>query len=125
MTKRTSFAKNLGGGLKTVLGDSETIRQETNIPDNVRPMRRTDNLEADLANSDITEQFHRITLVMEDKLHEKLKQLAYFERDLLKNVTNKIIQNAIDAHEEKHGKLPEIPMDKQPAKKVHKPKSKK
>lgn len=59
----------------------------------------------------------RVTLVMEEHLHEKIKYLSFHERLTIKEITNEAIKKYIDDYETKNGELSPIPENRKRDKK--------
>jgi hypothetical protein len=116
MKKQTPSRRKLLGENAEInlLGDSDQPRKETTIKEPTRPVSKTDKINVGLRFDEKEPETHKMTLIIQAELHKKLKELAYYEQDLLKNVAHRLFENAIAAHEKKHGILPEVPQDKIP-----------
>jgi hypothetical protein len=94
--------KNFTGGLSSLLGD----RQDK--PKRGRPV--TQNKEITKSSQEGTKENEtRATFIVNEELLEKVKAIAYWERELIKDTINKALQEAVARYEKKSGEIKPIP----------------
>jgi len=94
--------KNFTGGLNSLLGDNNEK------PKRGRP--KTQFKEITKSSQEGTkEKETRATFIVNEELLDKLKALAYWERQLIKEVVDKALQDAVNKYEKKNGDIKPIP----------------
>lgn len=78
--------KNFTGGLDSLLGDSN--KKETKKEQKVKPKERKD---------------IRATFIIDEEINEKLKAIAFFERENIKVCLDKAVRNFIKSYEKANG----------------------
>lgn len=93
-------------GLNTNLGSVIT----GNTPENKTGRLKTKNKEITKTSQEGTKENEvRATFIVNENLLEKLKAIAYWERELIKDVVNTALENAIVQYEKKNGEIKPIP----------------
>jgi len=95
--------KNFSGGLDSLLGDSK--KKPGRPKTSTRKVEKT-------SQEGTKEKETRATFIVNEDSLEKLKAIAYWDRKLIKEVVDEAIQDYIDKHEKKSGKVKPIPEDK-------------
>jgi hypothetical protein len=94
--------KNFSGGLNSLLGE------QTEKPKRGRPVTQTK--EITKSSQDGTKENEtRATFIINEELLEKVKAIAYWERELIKETINKALQEAISRYEKNHGEVKPVP----------------
>lgn len=89
--------KNFSGGLSTVLGDQpETIKSESIKTSKIG----------------LKENETRATFILDESLYNKLKAIAHWDRRLIKDVLNEVLQDAVTRYEKKNGDIKPVPKKK-------------
>ncbi len=93
--------KDFKGGLGSLLGDNEQ-------PKRGRP--KTQDKEITKSSQEGTKVNEtRATFIVNEELLEKLKAIAYWERNLIKDEINKALEDRIEKYEKKNGALKPVP----------------
>lgn len=95
--------KNFKGGLSSLLGE------QPEQPKRGRPGSQTKEITKS-SQEGTKENETRATFIVNEELLEKIKAIAYWERELIKDIINKALQETVDNYEKKHGKI--IPKSK-------------
>jgi hypothetical protein len=96
--------KNFTGGLSSLLGES----QEQPAAKLGRP--RTQTKEITKSSQDGTKENEtRATFIVNEDLLEKLKNIAYWERKLIKDTINEAIKDYVDKYEKSNGEIKPVP----------------
>lgn len=94
--------KNFTGGLNSLLGD----QQER--PKRGRP--KTQNKEITKTSQEGTKTNEtRATFIVNEELLDKIKTIAYWERELIKEVLDEALQDRVKKYLKKNGELKPIP----------------
>ena len=94
--------KNFSGGLNSLLGD------QPDKPKRGRPVTQTK--EITKSSQDGTKENEtRATFIINEELLEKVKAIAYWERELIKETINKALQETVAKYEKKNGDIQPIP----------------
>jgi hypothetical protein len=94
--------KNFSGGLNSLLGE------QTEKPKRGRPVTQTK--EITKSSQDGTKENEtRATFIINEELLEKVKAIAYWERELIKETINKALQETVAKYEKKSGAIKPIP----------------
>lgn len=94
--------KNFIGGLNTLLGD------QPETPKRGRPTTQTKEITKS-SQEGTKEKETRATFIVNEELLEKLKAIAYWDRVLIKDVVNNLLQDLIDKYEKENGNIKPIP----------------
>lgn len=94
--------KNFTGGLNSLLGDQE------DRPKRGRP--KTQNKEITKTSQEGTKTNEtRATFIVNEELLDKIKTIAYWERELIKEVLDEALQDRVKKYLKKNGELKPIP----------------
>lgn len=94
--------KNFTGGLNSLLGDQE------DKPKRGRP--KTQNKEITKSSQEGTkERETRATFIVNEELLEKIKTIAYWDRELIKEVIEEALEDRVKKYLKKNGELKPIP----------------
>lgn len=94
--------KNFIGGVNSLLGD------QPEKPKRGRPVTQTK--EITKSSQDGTKDKEtRATFIINEELLDKLKAIAYWDRVLIKDVVNNLLQDLIDKYEKENGNIKPIP----------------
>lgn len=105
MSKKTF----IGGGLSTVLGDGPEPAAPKKIG---RPVTQT-KIITKSSQEGTKENEIRATFILNEQLLEEMKAIAYWERDLIKNVTASALEDYVSKYKKKNGgELRPIPANK-------------
>jgi hypothetical protein len=88
--------KNFTGGLSSLLGD------QPEKPKRGRPVTQTKEITKS-SQEGTKENETRATFIINEELLEKLKNIAYWERLLIKEVVNSALVEAVAKYEKKNG----------------------
>ena len=94
--------KNFTGGLSSLLGD------QPDKPKRGRPVTQTKEITKS-SQEGTKENEVRATFIVNEEILEKLKAIAYWERELIKEVVNRALEDAILRYEKKSGEIKPIP----------------
>lgn len=98
--------KNFTGGLSSLLGDQPektlTGRPQLQRPKKGRPVTQFKEITKS-SQEGTKENEIRATFIVNEELLEKLKNIAYWERLLIKEVINSALVEAVAKYEKKHG----------------------
>lgn len=94
--------KDFTGGLNTLLGE------QPETPKRGRPATQTKKITKS-SQEGTKENETRATFIVKEDLLEKLKNLAYWERCLIKDLVNKSLEDTITKYEKKNGTIKPIP----------------
>jgi hypothetical protein len=94
--------KNFTGGLSSLLGD------QPDKPKVGRPVTQTKEITKS-SQEGTKENETRATFIINEELLEKVKAIAYWERELIKDTINRALQEAISRYEKKSGEIKPIP----------------
>jgi hypothetical protein len=116
----TDLGTGMGGGLDSQYGEEPIKPLDTTIPQKTSTKIR-EKAPAETPQTPVKKarkmepksqyEGERITLVLHKGLHLKLAQLAYYNRDHIKNIVNKALQDVVDKHEKKFGELEPVPLE--------------
>ena len=94
--------KNFTGGLNSLLGDQE------DRPKRGRP--KTQNKEITKSSQEGTKPKEtRATFIVNEELLEKIKTIAYWDRELIKEVIEEALEDRVKKYVKKNGELKPIP----------------
>lgn len=94
--------KNFTGGLSSLLGD------QPDKPKRGRPVTQTKEItKSSQEGTKVNET--RATFIINEELLEKVKAIAYWERELIKDTINKALQETVAKYEKKNGDIQPIP----------------
>lgn len=96
--------KDFTGGLSSLLGDTK----KADKPKVGRPKTQFKKI-TKTSQEGTKEKETRATFIVNEDLLDKLKSIAYWDRVLIKEVVNKALEEAINKHEKKNGKIKPIP----------------
>lgn len=94
--------KNFTGGLSSLLGE------QPEKPKRGRPVTQVKEITKS-SQEGTKENETRATFILNEELLDKLKAMAYWERNLIKEVVNTALQEAVSKYERKHGDIQPIP----------------
>ena len=94
--------KNFTGGLNSLLGDQQEATKVGRPITSTREVTKT-------SQEGTKENETRATFIVNEDLLEKLKAIAYWERLLIKDITNQAFVDAIEKYEKKNGVINPIP----------------
>ena len=94
--------KNFTGGLSSLLGD------QPEKPKVGRPVTQFKEITKS-SQEGTKENEVRATFIVNEEILEKLKAIAYWERELIKEVVNRALEDAILRYEKKSGEIKPIP----------------
>lgn len=94
--------KDFTGGLNSLLGD------QPEKPKRGRPVTQTKEITKS-SQEGTKEKETRATFIVNEDLLEKLKAIAYWDRILIKDVVNNLLQDLIDKYEKENGNIKPIP----------------
>lgn len=96
--------KNFTGGLNSLLGD-KTAKTKTKVG---RPVTQTKEITKS-SQEGTKENETRATFIVNEDLLEKVKAIAYWERELIKETINRALQETVDSYIKKNKTLKPIP----------------
>ena len=94
--------KSFTGGLNSLLGD------QPEKPKRVRPQTSTREITKS-SQEGTKENETRATVIVKEEVLEKLKAVAYWERELIKEVVNTALEDYLSRYEKKNGAVKPIP----------------
>ena len=94
--------KNFTGGLNSLLGD------QPEKPKRGRPVTQTKEITKS-SQEGTKENETRATFIVNEDLLDKVKAIAYWERELIKDTINRALQIAVDSYIKKNKVLKTIP----------------
>lgn len=94
--------KNFTGGLNSLLGD------QPEKPKRGRPKTSTKEITKS-SQEGTKEKETRATFIVNEELLDKLKAIAYWDRELIKEVVDTALQDRVNKYEEKNGVVKPIP----------------
>ena len=94
--------KNFTGGLNSLLGD------QPEKPKRGRPVTQTKEITKS-SQEGTKENETRATFIINEELLDKLKAIAYWDRVLIKDVVNTVLQETVAKYEKKNGDIKPIP----------------
>lgn len=94
--------KNFTGGLNSLLGD------QPDKPKRGRPVTQTKEITKS-SQEGTKENETRATFIINEELLEKVKAIAYWERELIKETINKALQETVAKYEKRNGDIQPIP----------------
>jgi len=99
--------KDFKGVFTDLLGDNKPVKKKVGRPKD-QTKRKPDKTSQEGTKNDET----RATFIVKEELLDKVKALAYWEREQIKETINKALQSYVDKHETKNGAINPIPKKK-------------
>jgi len=96
--------KDFKGGFTDLLGDNKPVKKKVGRPKD-QTKREPDKTSQEGTKNDET----RATFIVKEELLDKVKALAYWEREQIKGTINKALQSFVDEYESKNGDIKPIP----------------
>jgi hypothetical protein len=99
--------KDFKGGFTDLLGDTGPDKKKIGRPKDPTK-RKPDKTSQEGTKNDET----RATFIVKEELLDKIKALAYWEREQIKETINKALLNYVEDYETKSGNIKPIPKNK-------------
>lgn len=99
--------KDFKGGFTDLLGDNKPVKKKVGRPRDLSK-RKPDKTSQEGTKNNET----RATFIINEELLDKVKALAYWEREQIKETINKALQSYVDKYESKSGEIKPIPKKK-------------
>jgi hypothetical protein len=97
--------KDFTGGLSSLLGDHKEPKKEKKRG---RPKTST-RVITKSSQEGLKENYTRATFIVHEEVLDKLKAIAYWDRELIKDVVNRSLQETIQKYERRNGDIKPIP----------------
>jgi hypothetical protein len=99
--------KSFSGGLDALLGEKPP-EEQPGKPRRGRP--KTQNKKITKSSQEGTKENEtRATFIVKEQLLEEIKSIAYWERDMIKNIINSALEEAVANYKKKNGTLKPLP----------------
>jgi len=115
----TKVKEQMQGGLNSIFGDQPKKAEQTTIPQKTsttireygkKPVREYKKQQIDKEGNYTGD---RITMVLDPGLHQKIKEMAYWDHDTIKDIINRTLQAMVVKYEKVHGTVKPIPLKNQ------------
>lgn len=109
--------KDFSGGFGNLLGENktakkETIEKETAKKTTAKPVEKAKRTQKKTAQVEMEDKDVRATFIAKESKVKKVKAIAYWEREDIKVVFDKILDDAIAKYERKNGPIQPVPEKK-------------
>ena len=105
--------KNFTGGLSSLLGDTVQSKQVETQPEPTPPITPTPKAIIKTSQIGTKEGETRATFIVNEGLHEKIKAIAYWEREQIKDIINEALSSYVSRYEKTNGLIQHVPKRKQ------------
>ena len=105
--------KNFTGGLSSLLGDTAQFGQVEPQPEPTPPTAPTPKVITKTSQIGTKDGETRATFIVNEGLHEKIKAIAYWEREQIKDIINEALSGYVSQYEKTNGLVQQVPEKKQ------------
>jgi hypothetical protein len=99
--------KDFKGGFTDLLGDNKPVKKKVGRPKDESKRKPAKSSQEGTKNDET-----RATFIVKEDLLEKIKALAYWEREQIKETVNRALLDYIENYESKNGNIKPIPKKK-------------
>lgn len=109
--------KDFSGGFGNLLGDNKTEKKESVKKETVKKVATKPNEIAKKTPNKVSQEEDKVsevraTFIVNESFLEKIKALAYWEREQIKDIVNEAFKDKIAKYEKKNGEIKPIPKSK-------------